>query len=94
MLNIFGSIEEDGESVLELMKIDITGVRVGKTDRTTMSKRAVLFCYLKYHLNYRTCEIADYAHKERSSITRSLKVYKRAWEDNRTELLYRLRKGE
>ena len=90
-MNIFTTIGEEANKVLKVLKLPLTVVRDRRATRVEMSKRSILFCFLHYECEYNYTEIAFYAHKEHSTIRYSVKKYTELYNENKDELLKKLK---
>ena len=90
-MNIFTTIGEDAAKVMKVLKLSITTVRAQRATRNEMAKRAILYCFLHYECEYNFSEIAFYAHKEHSTVRYSVKTYTELYNENKDELLHKLK---
>ena len=84
---MFRSIEEDATKVLAAVKCDIEDLRSGTRTRTIMTKKHMIYAYLRKECGYSWHEIADYCHKDHSTIINSVKNNTKLYELHRVELL-------
>lgn len=74
--NLFSTIEDDAQRVLGMMKLTLQEVRQRRGTNTIIDKKMMLYCYLRLECKYSLPEIANYCHKDHTTIGLIVKKYK------------------
>jgi len=72
-VDIFKSIEQYGEEVLNAVNLSIEDLRSRRKTRTISAKKHMIYAYLRNECGYSYEEIGEYCHKDHSSIVSSVK---------------------
>ena len=76
MNNIFSTIEDDAQHVLDMMKLTLQEVRQRRGTNTIIDKKMMLYCYLRLECKYSLPEIGCYCHNDHTTIGLAVSKYK------------------
>jgi DNA-binding MarR family transcriptional regulator len=74
-MNLFGCIKDDADKAMQVLNLSMDELRGGHNIMSITRKKAMVSCYLRHECGYTLSEIADYCHKDRSSIVYHVKKY-------------------
>jgi chromosomal replication initiation ATPase DnaA len=83
MSELLLSIEKDGQHVLDVLNLTLEEVRMRRGTRTITHKKKLLYSYLRTDRGYSLHEIANYTHKDHTTILTTVKNSTKLWQEHK-----------
>lgn len=69
-------IEEDARHIINCVNLSLDDLRTSIRTRTIAHKKLMIYCYLRLDCGYSSPEIANYCHKDHTTILKLVKKHK------------------
>ena len=80
MTDILFSIEDDAQEALQVLHLSLEELRMTRGSRSITDKKKLLYSYLRKIKGYSWHEIANYCHKDHSTIVKTVQSSVKLWE--------------
>ena len=87
MSELLLSIEKDAQHVLDVLNLTLEEVRMTRGTRTITHKKLLLYSYLRTYRGYSLHEIANYTHKDHTTILATVKSSTKQWQEHKHLLI-------